>query len=83
MPFLYHDDRNQGQAPEVIPMFDLTSSIIAYEQSELNEDDTLTLFQHLVNTGMAWTLQGHYGRTAVALIRAGHITVPNTQEARQ
>ena len=53
---------------------DLTSDIIAYENGELSEDETIKLFQHLVNTGLAWQLQGHYGRTAVAMLDAGLIT---------
>lgn len=53
---------------------DLTSEIIAYEQGELDEEATVALFQKLVDNGMAFTLQGHYGRTAVALYKAGLIT---------
>ena len=45
--------------------------IIAYEQSELDYDETIKLFQELINNGMAWTLQGSYGRTAQTLIDAG------------
>lgn len=52
----------------------MIDKIIAYESGELDEEGTLELFQHLVDTGQAWTLQGHYGRTAAALIEAGQIT---------
>jgi hypothetical protein len=51
--------------------FDLISNIIAFESGELEENDIIELFQHLVNTGLAWSLQGSYGRTASALIDAG------------
>lgn len=52
---------------------DLTGSIIAYEEGSLSEEETIRLFQALVDNGMAWTLQGSYGRTAAAMIDAGLI----------
>lgn len=51
----------------------LSSQIIAYETGELDEPAIIELFQELVNTGLAWQLQGHYGRTATALLDVGVI----------
>lgn len=56
--------------------FDVTGSIIAYEAGELDNDQIIELFQNLVNTGMAWQLQGSYGRTAESLIEQGLVTRP-------
>ena len=47
--------------------------IMDYEMGELSDIDTLHLFSHLIKTNMAWSLQGHYGRTATALINNGWI----------
>jgi len=48
--------------------------IMAYETGELDEAGILQLFSELIKSGTAWTLQGHYGRTAKALIDAGYIS---------
>jgi hypothetical protein len=50
---------------------DQIDNIIAYESGELDEEATIDFFQELINTGLCWQLQGHYGRTATALINAG------------
>jgi len=49
-------------------------AIIEYEQGTLDQGGTLRLFAALIRTGLAWSLQGHYGRTAVSLIDAGFLT---------
>ena len=41
-----------------------------------SEDEVLEAWQHLVNTGLAWQLQGWFGRTAMDLIRQGLINPP-------
>ena len=50
--------------------------IIAYEDGELDDAGIIELFQDLIDSGLAWQLQGHYGRTATALIEAGLVTAP-------
>ena len=49
----------------------LTDMIIKYEMGELDDIETIALFQELIDTGLAWRLQGNYGRAAEALIEAG------------
>jgi hypothetical protein len=53
--------------------YDAVGNIMAFEQGDLDEEGTLVLFQHLVDTGLAWSLQGSYGRMAQGLIDAGFI----------
>jgi regulatory protein YycI of two-component signal transduction system YycFG len=51
---------------------DTIDKIISYEQGELDDQETIAMFQELINSGMAWTLQGHYGRVAQHLIDSGY-----------
>ena len=38
-----------------------------------SEEEQIEAWQYLVDTGLAWTLQGWFGRTAMQLIEAGVI----------
>ena len=52
---------------------DLVGKIIAWESGEMDtKEEVIEFFQELIDNGMAWTLQGIYGRTAKALIEAGY-----------
>ncbi len=51
---------------------DQVDKIIAFEQGELDEEGILELFQELIDSGLAWQLQGSYGRMARSLIEAGY-----------
>lgn len=52
----------------------LVDSIISFEAGELDIGDTLELFSELICSGMAWRLQGSYGRAAHSLIERGVIS---------
>ena len=54
----------------------LLDQIMDYEAGEMDETEMVIFFQDLIDTGMAWELQGPYGRTAHALINAGDCTLP-------
>jgi len=50
---------------------DIVGDIMEYEEGNMTDDQVIAFFQKLVDSGMAWSLQGSYGRTAKALIDAG------------
>jgi hypothetical protein len=54
--------------------FDEVGAIISYEAGELRGQKVLELFSHLIKTGLAWSLQGSYGRMAGALIDRGYLS---------
>ena len=47
--------------------------IMAFEDGTIYEGQFIKLFQDLIDTRLAWKLQGIYGRTAQALIEKGYI----------
>jgi hypothetical protein len=49
----------------------LVDRIIDYESGDMTELELVDMFQDLITSGLAWQLQGHYGRTAMALIENG------------
>ncbi len=55
--------------------------IISYENGELDDEEIISLFQEMIDDGSVWQLQGHYGRTAHALIEAGHCSLPERADA--
>ena len=40
-------------------------------EKHANEEQVIEAWQHLVDTGLAWQLQGWFGRTAAQLIESG------------
>lgn len=51
--------------------YDACAAIEGFDGEEHTEEEIIEAFQHLINTGAAWTLQGFYGRNAARLIELG------------
>lgn len=50
--------------------FEATGIAEGFIEAE-DENQVIQAWQHLIDTGLAWTLQGWFGRRAKALIEAG------------
>ena len=62
----------------MIPHRELAQQLHLFEEGKLDVDQTLDLFSVLIQNGMAWTLQGSYGRMARHLIDSGSLTSDGT-----
>jgi hypothetical protein len=69
---MMENERNTARIKEM----NLAERVLLYETDQMSEQEMIKLFQDLVDTGMAWKLQGHYGRTAMILLDAGVIAPP-------
>ena len=56
----------------------LTDMIINFEEQQCTIEEILELFSVLIQTGMAWSLQGSYGRLARHLIDQGSLSEDGT-----
>ncbi len=52
---------------------DLINSMILWEDGQLGEKEEVQFFSELIKSGMAWSLQGMYGRHAQGLIKNGYL----------
>ena len=49
----------------------LTEKILHFEAGDMHDDDLVGFVQELIDTGLAWQLQGMYGRMATYFIMEG------------
>tara|TARA_R100000697_G_C5383862_1_gene180774 strand:- start:505 stop:690 length:186 start_codon:yes stop_codon:yes gene_type:complete len=49
----------------------MVEKIIQYENGDMSMDEIVCFFQELIDSGLCWRLQGHYGRMAKNLIEDG------------
>tara|TARA_Y100000114_G_scaffold37493_1_gene33121 strand:- start:293 stop:487 length:195 start_codon:yes stop_codon:yes gene_type:complete len=54
----------------------MVDKIVKYESGEMSVEEVVDFFQELINSGLCWQLQGHYGRTARHLIEEGLCNEP-------
>jgi hypothetical protein len=64
------------------PMDDTRAILIAEGEIEADDETVVAAWQHLIDTGMCWRLQGWFGRAATNLIEQGVCTAP-VYEKRQ
>ena len=48
-----------------------------FEDAE-SKEEFYEAWQHLIDTGLAWGLQGWFGRQAMAFVESGHCKLPKT-----
>lgn len=51
--------------------YDAVACVEGFDGIQHDEEEVISAWQYLINTGLAWQLQGWFGRTAQALIDNG------------
>lgn len=59
---------------EDAPAFDTLDFIMRFEQGDVTQEETVVGFAELIRTGIVWSLQGFYGRTARNIIDGGLVS---------
>ena len=60
----------KSKAPQFTP-YDAVAACEGFDGEKHDEATMISAWQYLIDTGMAWTLQGSFGRTAASLIDQG------------
>lgn len=57
----------------VVDASNVGSFIIDFEEGNINDEGVIALFQYLLDSGLAWQLQGSYGRLTKQLLDNGYL----------
>src|SRR5216684_5880644 len=71
-----HRRREETKMSQLNQSEELHLMMMDWEDGTVTAEDEIRLFQNLVDTRLAWSLQGMYGRQAARLIEAGLIRTP-------
>jgi hypothetical protein len=55
-----------------------TVDLSALYDEDASQEDVVRAYQYLIDTGDAWRLEGHVGRTAMDLIEGGYCVLGET-----
>ena len=64
-------DATPEQAAQINEVMSSMDAVMLIETGEPDEEQYIAAMQVLIDSGLAWSLQGSYGREAVALINSG------------
>jgi len=53
---------------------DVVGKIMALESGEMEASEVVDFVAELIKSGLAWSLQGSYGRMASGMINAGYVS---------
>lgn len=56
--------------------YDAVAAAEGFDGVEHDEETLISAWQHLIDTGLCWRLQGWFGRSARDLIATGKCTAP-------
>jgi hypothetical protein len=51
--------------------YNAVAAVEGFDGEEHSEEEIVEAWQHLIDTGLCWQLQGWFGRTAAGLIESG------------
>lgn len=60
----------------MLSTYDCCAIVEGFDNNDHDEEEILAAWQQLIDTGVAFQLQGWYGRTANDLIRSGACWAP-------